>query len=133
MNCAYLLLVTFYAYPDIVLIHFCITITINIWRVATPLVIDQERSFLHNIFHQVTIIIVQVSMALSSFEARPLILLDILHPCIVQVWPPWCVGHSDLVTFADLCRAALTTASPAALRSPIPHLIAHHLQGKTES
>ena len=55
------------AYLAIVLIHLCIEITINIWRVATPLVIDQERSFLHNIFHQVTIIIVQVSMALSSF------------------------------------------------------------------
>ena len=121
MNCAYLLLVTFYAYPDIVLIHLCITITINIWRVATPLVIDQERSFLHNIFHQVTIIIVRVSMALSSLQVRPLILLDILHPGIVQVWPPWCVGHSDLVTFVDLCCAALTTASPAAVRSAIPN------------
>ena len=133
MTPAYLLLITCHAYLAIVLIHLCIEITINIWRVATPLDIDQERSVLHHIFHQVTIIIVRVSMALSSFQVRPLILLDILHPCIVQVWPPWCVGHSDLVTFVDLCRAALATACPAAVRSSISHVIAHHLKGKNES
>ena len=132
-----------------IVILLCVQITVNSWRVATPLDIDQQGSVHHHVFYQVTILIFQrftgirISLArvvldghhhgscsylsLSPCEVCPLILLDIIQHSIVLVQFLGCVGHSDLVTFVDLGRTTLATAGPAAVRSAVPQLIAHHL------
>ena len=127
-----------------VVIFSCISITVDLWRVATPLYIDQKWGVFHNILYASRFSGLRVILGniyLSKFviinytnqlfrpcEIGPLIFFDLLHHGIVLVHPLGCVGHPNLVTLEYLCRTTLATTCPATVSLPIPQFMGCHLR-----